>query len=514
MCHGLLSDSGHMETRDLIPRRFHTLVLMGALPVGIAAMGTVVLGTGNLITLAGESRAMMHELEAGTLTVGALEAYATHFHDVVWGVIAITVAALPLTLGGLVYALRSVGQRLDRAGEYIMQRANGLPAAPLDDPSGCSVGRLEEKLMTVAEHLEERQIAFEHEVASNRFDAELQRALDLIDREHEVFDVATRALVQALPGQKAELLMADSSNAHLRRVLHTPDLDAVGCAVASPRECAAVRRGRTLTFASSEALDACPKLRSRECGPCSAVCSPVTVMGKTIGVLHTIGPDQQPLHDDHIRFLPSIAAHVGARLGMIRTLADSQAAARTDGLTGLLNRRSFEDEASIVLQNISRGLLVMADIDHFKRLNDTYGHQVGDRAIQLFSKTITEGLRDKDVIGRYGGEEFIVVLPEIDVETGVRVLQRLRDDLADRLANSNIPAFTCSMGVAQFPVDGHELAELTKLADGALYTAKRNGRDRIEVVGRVARDVAQTVKEDKTGSLEHIYAMEASEQVA
>lgn len=503
-----------METNDFIPRRFHTLVLLGSLPVAVASLGTVILATGSLITLGGETRAMMHELEAGTMSAKALVEYSQHFEGVMWGVVGLSLAALPLTLGGLFYALRSIGRRLDRAGDYIVSRANGQVSEHHIEPSGCSVGRLEEKLMTVAEHLEERQIAFDHEVASNRFDAQLQRALDLIDREHEVFEVANRAIVQALPGQAAELLLADSSNAHLRRVLHSPSLTEDGCEVESPKQCAAVRRGRTLTFESSEALDACPKLRHRASGPCSAVCAPVTVMGKTIGVLHTIGPDNQPLHADHVRLLPSIATHVGARLGMIRTLADSQAAARTDGLTGLLNRRSFEDEASIVLQNIKKGLLIMLDIDHFKRLNDTYGHQVGDQAIQLFSKNITECLRDDDVIGRYGGEEFIIVLPEIDVDIGIKVLNRLRDSLATRLANSNIPSFTCSMGVAQFPIDGHELAELTKLADGALYTAKRNGRDRIEVAGRVARDVANKGTAEAAPSLEAIYAMEAAEQVA
>lgn len=502
-----------MESHDLTPRRFHTLVLMGALPAAVAALGTVVYGTGNLITLAGESRAVIHELETGALTAATLENYSAHFHDVVWGVLAITVAALPLTVAGLLFAVRSIGQRLETAGDYVVLRANGEPAPPLEPLNGCSVGRLEEKLMEVSRFLEERQRAFEQEVTSNRFDAEVQRALDLIDREHEVFDVATRALEMALPARPAELLMADSSNAHLRRVLHTSAMTEGGCEVGSPRKCAAVRRGATLSFASNDALDACPKLRSRGIGGCSAVCSPVTVMGKTIGVLHTLGPAHEPMSEEDARFLPSIAAHVGARLGMIRTLADSQAAARTDGLTGLLNRRSFEDEGSIVLQNMTRGLLVMADIDHFKRLNDTYGHQTGDRAIQLFSKAFAEGLGDRDVLGRYGGEEFIFILPELDVDLGMKVLDRLRSSLEERLANSNIPAFTCSMGVAQFPLDGHDLAELTKLADGALYTAKRNGRDRVEVAGRVAKDVVKKGINTQN-TLEQLYAMEAAEQVA
>ena len=122
----------------------------------------------------------------------------------------------------------------------------------------------------------EREIARQGE--AQRFEAALQRALELVDDEGEIIEVARLALEIATGPSDGELLLADSSQANLRRVIAT-DNHSGGCPVRSPKACAAVRRGQTLTFNSSEDLDACPRLREHPQAPCAAVCTPLSLMG-------------------------------------------------------------------------------------------------------------------------------------------------------------------------------------------------------------------------------------------
>lgn len=209
-------------------------------------------------------------------------------------------------------------------------------------------------------------------------------------------------------------------------------------------------------------------------------------MGRTIGVMHLQGEAGEVPDEPEQRHFTAVAAHVGTRLGVIRTLADTQRAARTDPLTGLFNRRTFEALATPKLQSAEGGLLVMADMDRFKKLNDTHGHQVGDRAIVLFSKIMKAALPEPNIVARYGGEEFILLLPGVSREEGVALLEDARASLAQALEGGSLPTFTCSMGVAQYPIDGDDLEGLIKLSDAALYQAKKNCRDRIELAGRRA----------------------------
>lgn len=122
----------------------------------------------------------------------------------------------------------------------------------------------------------------------------------------------------------------------------------------------------------------------------------------------------------------------------------------------------------------------MADLDHFKDLNDTYGHDTGDRALRLFSRVLRTALRDTDIVSRHGGEEFLIVLPDSDLVTAQKVLDRLRHRLADELADAQLPPFTVSVGVTDMTAS-NDLSELIHLADRTLLSAKSEGRDRVIV---------------------------------
>jgi diguanylate cyclase len=160
--------------------------------------------------------------------------------------------------------------------------------------------------------------------------------------------------------------------------------------------------------------------------------------------------------------------------------------ASTDSLTGLLNRRAFDARAHLELKRAQRQQhpfsIVMLDIDHFKKVNDGYGHEVGDRALKLCAQTCVEQLREIDICARFGGEEFMLLLPETDAEGARLTAERLRRCIAAlALATpQGTLRFTASFGVATHSA-GQELATTLHQADQALYAAKNSGRDRVVV---------------------------------
>jgi diguanylate cyclase (GGDEF)-like protein len=331
-----------------------------------------------------------------------------------------------------------------------------------------------------AEAMLAREEKLRQESRRREFESRLQRALELADDEADALEVLTRSFGVLAASQPTELLLADSSRAHLRAVASHPEGSGPGCGVPSPSQCAAVRRGQTAVFASSTELDACPHLRHRPEGDRSAVCVPVTVLGTSVGVLHaTARPGDPPGHDIVVG-LEAIANQAGARIGMIRALSSSQVQASTDPLTGMLNRRSLEVAMRPVLEGGLPFAVLMADLDHFKILNDTFGHDAGDRALRIFASAVRRTLRPADLSSRHGGEEFLIVLPECGALEAATAAERLREAIAlANLSDGTAPGFTVSFGVADSETFGTDFSVLVTVADGALRDAKRRGRDRV-----------------------------------
>ncbi|WP_277949995.1 sensor domain-containing diguanylate cyclase [Bailinhaonella thermotolerans] len=165
--------------------------------------------------------------------------------------------------------------------------------------------------------------------------------------------------------------------------------------------------------------------------------------------------------------------------------AQLQAAARTDDKTGLLNAAAWQREAGTEIGRAQRTheslALLIVDIDHFKRVNDKHGHLVGDQVLVAVASTLRSQLREYDVIGRFGGEEFVVLLPHSDLAEAKRVAERLRVRVARMAlpAENAMVSVTISIGVAIMRIHGDDLIELLAAADLALYRAKALGRDRV-----------------------------------
>jgi diguanylate cyclase (GGDEF)-like protein len=200
---------------------------------------------------------------------------------------------------------------------------------------------------------------------------------------------------------------------------------------------------------------------------------------------------RRTVEDDRRRLVElNVALQVqAAETEMLHTKLREQAL--RDPLTGLHNRRYLFEMSPGLLELARRQggtvCVVLMDLDHFKLLNDTYGHAAGDLVLQRFSSLLTQMLRRSDVVCRYGGEEFVAVMPDIDGEGALAMLGRLLEAFQEQqsdLGRKRLPRGSFSAGIAQFPRHGNTLEQLLSRADRGLYSAKNHGRARIEMAPR------------------------------
>jgi diguanylate cyclase (GGDEF)-like protein len=170
-----------------------------------------------------------------------------------------------------------------------------------------------------------------------------------------------------------------------------------------------------------------------------------------------------------------------------RLLREMEGLSRTDALTGVWTRRAFEETLRRELVRAARHelplSLVLVDVDHFKRINDTYGHRAGDEVLKWFGGQAGRLLREGDTLSRYGGEEFAVILPQTGATGAMTVANRLLESLAETVFDSGV-CVTASAGVASGFGQELEEIDLVALADSALYRAKHDGRNRASSEGR------------------------------
>jgi two-component system cell cycle response regulator len=210
---------------------------------------------------------------------------------------------------------------------------------------------------------------------------------------------------------------------------------------------------------------------------------PLTTGDVTFGALLLFGDE---FEDEDRMTAVSLASHAVVALDNARLHRIVERQALVDGLTGLANRRQCEETLASELARLERFggplALVVTDLDWFKDVNDRYGHPSGDAVLREFARLLQDTIRDVDLAGRWGGEEFLLILPGTDLAGGVQVAERIRAGLAGRIVlspdGSPIP-ITASFGVAATP-PGTTAAELFSAADAALYEAKRNGKNRVE----------------------------------
>lgn len=227
----------------------------------------------------------------------------------------------------------------------------------------------------------------------------------------------------------------------------------------------------------------------------SEMCVPLIFFGEKLGVLALDNAHKDAFEVDDIQPLESVADICAAAIQNVNYFDRMKQLAYVDGLTGIHNRRFFEMRIGEELERASRFggrmSVIMVDIDHFKRLNDEFGHLLGDEALRNVSSILKQQLRKMDMVCRYGGEEFAVVVPETTGENALKVAEKLRRQVESYHFPGVPRPVTISCGVADYPEHGTTRDEVVAAADAALYAAKQAGRNRV---------MAATLKKETTAS--------------
>jgi diguanylate cyclase (GGDEF)-like protein len=234
-----------------------------------------------------------------------------------------------------------------------------------------------------------------------------------------------------------------------------------------------------------------PLLVCAICGslPDAVSCEPLLVSGQVIGSILVNHPDP-PADEAHQRIRESVT-QAAPVLANLRNLAIAEIRAATDALTGLPNNRAIQDTIKRMVAQASRSVsplsAALLDLDHFKRINDAYGHSRGDEVLAAVATVLRSSLRESDFVGRYGGEEFLLLLPDTGRDQAVVVAEKVRVAVAGLGLSEISQPVTASLGVATVPDDAGDADTLIRAADRALYAAKGNGRNRVELFISPAR---------------------------
>lgn len=255
-----------------------------------------------------------------------------------------------------------------------------------------------------------------------------------------------------------------------------------------PRNCPLIKYGRECSVKNISADITCAyQLTEHKYG--SYICLPITIGNQTLGILQLYSKSKYFFNDVIVSKVKSYLEVAKPIIGSKRAMQQLNKKAYTDKLTKLYNRNFLEVylENQIEATNISKDNLsvIMMDIDHFKKVNDKYGHTVGDAVLLVFAQVILRCIRKTDLVARYGGEEFIAILPATDTKTAVSIAERIRESIATepmpKLNDIVVPSITCSLGVATYPIHADNKNNIIKVADIALYKAKQGGRNRVEI---------------------------------
>jgi len=225
------------------------------------------------------------------------------------------------------------------------------------------------------------------------------------------------------------------------------------------------------------------------------MCVPLLSFGRSLGVLFLDSKVPNVFHPADHQTLESVADMCATAIQNTQHVERVRQLAYIDGLTGIFNRRFFELRINEEIERSKRFnspmAVVMIDIDHFKRLNDEFGHLLGDEVLRQASSIFSQHLRKIDVVCRYGGEEFALVLPQTSAEQTLRVAEKLRQTVETWQFPGVPRSVTMSAGVATFGIHGNSRDELVKAADAGLYAAKQGGRNRVCVPPALRAEAAK-----------------------
>ncbi len=318
--------------------------------------------------------------------------------------------------------------------------------------------------------------------------------LQVTETEEEAHDLLRRHLVRSLPDTAAFVMNRNNSADRLEATTEVPADSHLAEALrsAQPRSCLAVRFARS--HKEDPEREALVKCEICGLGNGLSTCEPLLVGGEVIGsvlVEHSV-----PLAEEHHALVRNSVGQAAPVLANLRNLAIAEIRAATDALTGLPNSRAARDTLKRMVAQASRTVTPLAaallDLDHFKQINDNYGHGRGDDVLAAVGEILQASLRESDFVGRYGGEEFLFLLPDTERQGALTVAEKVRAAIQETAVPGVPHNFTASIGIAVLPDDAGDGETLIRHADRALYAAKAKGRNRIEVAAPPGSEAAPT----------------------
>jgi len=317
---------------------------------------------------------------------------------------------------------------------------------------------------------------------------EMSRLLQACQSSEEAYRVIADLSNQLFPETAGALYLLNTSRTLVSAVSSWGILPTTE-QIFAPFDCWGLRPDRTHPLGEDQV--GLPCLHLSEPLPAISYCIPVQVQGEILGVLHVRSRHEENLGDAKHQLAYTVVEQTGMALSNLKLREALREQSIRDPLTGLYNRRYMEEALKQQMSRVTRHPhplgIVMIDIDHFKRFNDTYGHAAGDALLRELGEYLQKRIRSEDIACRYGGEEFTLILPDASLEAAQQRAEELRQEVRQlqMQAGQAHEAITLSLGVAIYPQHGRTIETVLQAADSALYRAKQEGRDRVVVAENV-----------------------------
>lgn len=303
---------------------------------------------------------------------------------------------------------------------------------------------------------------------------DLLHSCDTVEEAYRVIGEFTRRL---FPDENGALFSINLSRTEANAVITFGDHGKLTLDF-SPDQCWALRRGRIHSVSADHLELRCQHVIDIVDPEHGYICIPMIAQSETIGLFHVSGIANQQRVE---QLAVTVAENIAMSLANIRLRETLRLQSTRDPLTGLHNRRYMDEALQLELRRADRSQrklgIIMIDLDHFKRFNDSYGHKAGDNLLEEFGGYLLNNSRPEDIICRYGGEEFLLILPGADKLICKEKGEQICHDTQHNLYQPT--GFTVSIGIAIFPDNGKDIDLVLNLADKALYEAKNNGRNQV-----------------------------------
>jgi diguanylate cyclase (GGDEF)-like protein len=404
-------------------------------------------------------------------------------------VLLIVGIALLTGVGAVLVLIRDVVPRVRRYSRFAQDVAAG-------EMSGRLNTRGADELSELGRVLDELVVRRSDELGYARAQAEFNEAMQVTFGEEDAHLLLKRHVERSTTGATATVLSRNNSANRLQPTTPLPDSPELVERLrdAQPRSCLAVRLGRAHDSQQGEdSLMPCAVCQPSE--GCTR-CQPLLVGGEVIG---SVLVQQQEQTDRDRRFIAESVTIAAPILANLRNLALAEHRALSDALTGLPNQRACHDTVRRMIAQASRSLnplaAVLLDLDHFKQINDVYGHDRGDEVLAAVGAVLATSMRASDFAGRYGGEEFLLLLAETGVEGAATTAEKIRLSIAGIKVVGIDRGISASLGIAVMPDHAVDADALLRQADRALYVAKAAGRNQTSVVDNPSGGQPSSVQE-------------------